>query len=191
MLDQAAVAALNHLLTQSGWALPRLVRFGGKTARFRVAPLSFSCAILSDGSLQAAPADATADATCTLSPTLLPRLALQDEAALEQVATSGDAALITEIFFLARNLRWDAAEDLSHIVGDIAAERAVQFAKEQHQNVRAAVLNLGQAAAEYWTEERPLLATPQQVGDFKQQVSALLESLARLEQRIARLTRPV
>jgi ubiquinone biosynthesis protein UbiJ len=190
MLNQAAVATLNHLLTQSGWALPRLARFSGKTARFHVAPFSFSCTVLSDGSLQAAPTDASADATSSLSPALLPRLALGDEAALEQVATSGDAALIAEIVYLARNLRWDAAEDLSRLIGDVAAERAVQFAQAQLQNARDAALSLSQAAAEYWTEERPLLATPQQVGDFKQQVSALQESLARLEQRIARFTPP-
>lgn len=186
MLNQAAVATLNHLLVQSGWALPRLVRFSGKTARFHVAPFSFACTVLSDGSLLAAPADATADATCTLSPALLPRLAMHDEAALEQIGTSGDAALIAEIIYLIRNLRWDAAEDLSHLVGDVAAERVVQFAHTQHQNAKSAVLNLSQAATEYWTEERPLLATPQQIAAFKQQVAALQESLAQLEQRINR-----
>ncbi len=191
MLNQAAVATLNHLLIQSGWALPRLVRFNGKTARFHVAPFSFACTILSDGSLLAASADATADATCTLSPALLPRLAIHDEAALEQVETSGDAALIAEIFYLIRNLRWDAAEDLSHLIGDVAAERMVQFAHTQHQNAKSAVQNLSQAATEYWTEERPLLATPQQIATFKQQVSALHEKLAELEQRIARFKRPV
>lgn len=187
MLSQAAVATLNHLLIQSGWALPRLVRFSGKTARFHVAPFSFACTIISDGSLLAAPADATADATCTLSPMLLPRLALHDEAALEQVGTSGDAALLTEIFFLARNLRWDAAEDLSHIVGDVAAERAVKFAQTQHQNAKSAVLNLSLAATEYWTEERPLLATPRQIAAFAQGVDRLHDDVGRLEQRIIKL----
>lgn len=191
MLNPAAVATLNHLLIQSGWALPRLVHFSGKTARFHVAPFSFACTIISDGSLLAAPADATADATCTLSPMLLPRLALHEEAALEQVKTSGDAALLTEIFYLMRNLRWDAAEDLSHIVGDVAAERAVKFAQTQHQNAKSTVLNLAQAATEYWTEERPLLVTPQKIEAFAQGVSKLHESLAQLEQRIARHSRPV
>lgn len=190
MLSQAAVATLNHLLAQSGWALPRLVRFCGKTARFHVAPFSFACTVLSDGSLLPAPADATADATCALSPMLLPRLALHDEAALEQVGTSGDAALLAEIFYLMRNLRWDAAEDLSRVVGDVAAERTVKFAQAQHHNAKDTVLNLSQAATEYWTEERPLLTTPQQINAFKQQVSALHESLALLEQRIARFNRP-
>jgi len=187
MLSQPAIVILNHLLTQSGWALQRLAKFSGKTARFNLAPFSFACTIQPDGSLSVAVDDASADAVCTIPPSLLPRLALQDEAAFKQVATSGDAALIEEIFFLARNLRWDAAEDLSRITGDIAAERIVQFAEGAHQQVRDTALNLSQALAEYWTEERPLVAKPQPLADFKLQVESLREEVEQLEQRINKL----
>ena len=86
-----------------------------------------------------------------------------------------------------RHLRWDAAEDLSRVTGDIAAERIVQLAKASQQQVRDTVLNLSQALAEYWTEERPLLAKPAQVAAFMQQVDKLRDDMARLEQRINRL----
>ena len=188
MLSQPAIAALNHLLTQSGWALQRLAHFSGKTARFNVAPFSFVYAIQDDGTLRAAAQDVSADASCTLPPSLLPRLALHDEAAFSQVQSEGDAALLNEIFYLGRHLRWDAAEDLSRITGDIAAERIVQFAKASQQQMRDTALNLSQALAEYWTEERPLLAKSAQVSAFIQQVDELRDDVARLEQRINRLS---
>jgi len=146
----------------------------------------------------------SADVSCSIPPSLLPRLALHgasacnslsaadaklpDEVAFAQIVSSGDAALLDEIFYLGRNLRWDVAEDLSHITGDIVAERAMQFAKASRQQMDAAVLNLSQALAEYWTEERPLLAKQVQIAAFVQQVETLRNDVERLEQRINRLT---
>ena len=187
MLRQPVVAALNHLLTQSGWALPRLVRYAGRTARFDIAPFSIAFTIQGDGTLSAAAIDASADAHCVIAPSLLPRLAVQDEKAHSEIISSGDAALLAEIFYLSRHLRWDAAEYLSRLTGDIAAERIVQMAKAGQQRVRDTALNLSQALAEYWTEERPLLAKPVQVSAFMQQVDTLRDDVARLEQRIKRI----
>jgi ubiquinone biosynthesis protein UbiJ len=189
MFALPSAKALNHLLTQNSWALPRLARFAGKTARFDIAPFSFACTVLADGSLRGADADASADALCVIAPALLPRFALHDENTHTEIRSEGDAELLKEIFFLSRNLRWDAAEDLSHVTGDIAAERIVQIAHDTQQHLRDAALNLFQSAAEYFTEERPLLAKPQHVSAFMQQVDTLRDDVARLEQRIKVLSR--
>lgn len=186
MFAQPSAAALNHLLTQNSWALPRLARFAGKTARFDIAPFSFSCTILADGSLRSADAATSIDALCVIAPSLLPRLLLHDESSHAGIHSEGDAELLNEIFFLSRNLHWDAAEDLSHVTGDIAAERIVQTARTVRQQVHDAALNLAQAAAEYWTEEQPLLAKPQHVSAFMHQVDTLRDDVARLEQRVKR-----
>ena len=187
MFAQPSAAALNHLLKQNSWALPRLARFAGKTARFDIAPFSFAFTILEDGMLRNADADTSADARCVIAPSLLPRLALHDEKAHAEVRTEGDAGLLTEIFSLSRSLRWDAAEDLSHVTGDIAAERIVQTVQGTSRQLRDAAVNLSQAAAEYLTEERPLLAKPALVTAFMHQVDTLRDDVARLEQRIRRL----
>ena len=184
MLARSAAATLNHLLTQSGWALPRLARFAGKTARFDITPLSVSFTILDNGTLRAATRDDSADAHCVVAPTLLPRLALHDEKAHSEIVSTGDSALLSEIFYLSRHLRWDAAEDLSRLTGDIAAERITGFAKAAQQQVRDTALNLSQAMAEYWTEERPLLAKSVHVAAFVRQLDTLRDDVARLEQRI-------
>jgi ubiquinone biosynthesis protein UbiJ len=166
-----------------------LAPFFGKTARFNLLPFSLVCTIQEDGSLRAAEHDASADAICTISPSLLPRLALGDGTAFDQIERSGDAALVDELFYVARNLRWDAAEDLSPITGDIAAERIVKFAAGARRQVRSNALNLAQALAEYWTEERPLVAVPRQIAAFGQGVAELHGSIDALEQRLERLAK--
>ena len=187
MFAQPSAVALNHLLAQNNWALTRLARFAGKTARFDIAPFSFACTILADGTLRGADTDATADAVCVIAPSLLPRLALHDEKAHADIRTEGDAALLAEIFSLSRNLRWDAAKDLSRITGDLIAERIVQTVQDKRQQLHDAAVSLSKAAAEYCTEERLLLANPQQVTAFIQQVDALRDDVARLEQRVKQL----
>ena len=181
MIAQLSATALNHLLTQNSWAQDRLARFSGKTARFNVAPFSFAYTILPDGRVSNADQAASPDVLCVIAPSLLPRLALHDERALAQIQSSGDAAMLSEIFYLSRNLRWDAAEDLSAVTGDIAAERIVQTVNSKQFFEPA--INLAQAAAEYFTEERPLLAKPQQIEAFMQQVDTFRDDLARLEHR--------
>lgn len=187
MFDLPTAAALNHLLTQNSWTFQRLARFAGKTVRFDIAPFIFTYTILSDGRLRSADESSDADAQCSIAPSLLPRLALRDEMAHAGIRSEGDPALLAEIFYLSRNLRWDAAEDVSQFTGDIAAERIVQTLQSFHQQLRDSVLNLSQSAAEYWTDERPLLAKPQQVSVFMQQVDTLRDDVARLDQRINRL----
>ena len=188
MLFQPTASALNHLLTQNGWALQRLAIHAGKTARFTIAPFIFSYTIQNDGTLCAASTDVSADASCVIPPSLLPRLVLHVEAASAQIESCGDTALLTEIFYLSRHLHWDAAEDLSRVTGDIAAERIVQYAKSGQQHLQDAAFNLSQALAEYWTEESPLLAKSTHIADFVQQTDKLRDDVARLEQRISRLS---
>ncbi len=188
MFALPSAAALNHLLAQNSWAQPRLLRYAGKTVRFDIAPFSFAYMILSDGSLQAANKQATADAILQIAPSLLPRLLAKDGSALHGIFSSGDPALLADLFYLSRNLRWDAAEDISKVAGDIAAERIVSTAQDAHAQFGAAALNLSQAAAEYWTQERPLLATSAQLTNFAASVDTLRDDIARLAIRVARRT---
>lgn len=187
MFEQPALAALNHLLAQNSWAITRLTRFVGKTARFDIAPFSIVCTVGEDGMLRGADDSASADARCVIAPSLLPRLALHDEQSYAEISSEGDTAFLAEILFLSRNLRWDAAEDLSHVTGDIAAERIVQATQSAGQQIADAAVNLAQAATEYWTEERPLIVKPEQVSTFIGQVDTLRDDVARLEQRVKRL----
>lgn len=193
MFAQLSATALNHVFAQNSWAHSRLAQFAAKTVRFNLAPFSFAYLILSDGTLQAMALNVNnskprSDAELTIAPTLLPRLLAKDELAHAQIASIGDAALLAEIFYLWRNLHWDAAQDLSVLTGDIAAERVVQTLQHARAQVKDAALNFSQAATEYWTEERPLLAQPNQIAAFAAGVDTLRDDLARLTARLHRLT---
>lgn len=187
MTSQLTANVLNHLLAQNNWALPRLASFAGKTAHIEVAPFSFTYTILENGTLRSADAEAGTDVSCVIAPSLLPRLALHDEKAYAKVRGEGDAALLAEIFYLARNLRWDAAEDLSHITGDIVAERIVQAVQSGQQPWRDRALNLLPPAMECRTEEYLLLTTSQRAATLRQQVDTLCGDIALLGQRVQRL----
>jgi ubiquinone biosynthesis protein UbiJ len=193
MFAQLSATALNHVLAQNSWAHSRLAQFAAKTVRFNIAPFSFAYLILSDGSLQAADLNVNdsklgSDVELTIAPTLLPRLLAKDQLAHAQIVSTGDPALLAEVFYLWRNLHWDAAQDLSFFTGDIAAERVVQTLQNSHAQLKDAALNFSQAAAEYWTEERPLLAQPNKIAAFVAGVDMLRDDLARLTARVQRLT---
>jgi ubiquinone biosynthesis protein UbiJ len=46
-----------------------------------------------------------------------------------------------------------------------------------------ALLNTGRSFAEYWTEERPLIASAHDLDDFNRAVDELRDDVARLEKR--------
>jgi len=187
MIFQPTSKALNHLLAQNSWALPRLARFAGKTARFDIAPFSFAYTILEGGTLRNADAEVSADAVYVIAPKLLPRLALHDEKAYDEIRSEGDAVFLAEIFYLSRNLSWDIAEDLSSITGDIAAERIAQTVQAGQQQLRGTLLNLSQSTAKYRADERTLLVKPRQITGFIQQIGQLHDDIVQLELRLNRL----
>jgi ubiquinone biosynthesis accessory factor UbiJ len=100
------------------------------------------------------------------------------------VRMQGDPALAEEISFLARHLTWDAEEDLARVIGDIPAHRVASGARAVGEWSRDASVRVAQGAAEYWTEENPLIASRVKVESFVQGVRDLADALDRLEKRI-------
>jgi ubiquinone biosynthesis protein UbiJ len=178
---------LNHVLRASPLAMQRLAKHAGRTAAFHVVPVTLAFTVQTTGEVTAALPAASRDLEVRLSPFLLPRLAAGEEAAFRDIEMQGDMELAQEISYLARNLRWDAAEDLSRLVGDVAAERIVGGAKAARDWSREALLRSAQGAAEYWTEESPLIASRVKVAAFVEDVARLAESLDRLEKRLEQL----
>ncbi len=179
--------AVNHVLRGAPLALDRLRPHAGRTVLFHVGPLSTALTIQTTGEVVAAVEGAASDLDVRISPFLLPRLAAGDDTAYDAIEMQGDAALASELAFLARHLRWDYEEDLSKVVGDIAAHRLAGAARGLARWSSDAALRMGQGAAEYWTEESPLIASRARVESFVQGVTELRAALERLEQRIERL----
>jgi ubiquinone biosynthesis protein UbiJ len=186
-IDTAAARAVNHVLRTSPLAMQRLAPHAGRTARFEVGPLRADVTVQTTGEVTAAIPGANADVTLRIAPPLLPRLAAREARAFDEISVAGDEALGRDIVFVAANLGWDVEEDLSKVVGDIAAHRAVEAARAFHHWSRDAATRLAQGAAEYWTEESPLIASRVKVTSFGDEVAQLRDAVDRLAQRIARL----
>ena len=178
---------INHILRATPRAMTRLQRFSGKTMAFKSGPFHLRLAVLASGEVDAASQESIPDVTVTAPPILLPRLAAREEAAFKQAVFEGDAEFAAEIAFLARNLEWDVEEDLSKVVGDIAAHRIVSTAKSLRAWRKDATVRLGENVREYLTEERPALVPRRDLREFLHDVDAVRDDVARLEKRLARL----
>jgi ubiquinone biosynthesis protein UbiJ len=188
MIEQPAVAALNHLLKGQGWARECLRTFTGKRVVFRLAPLPDLRLLILDSGLvragDAASPDASADLTVTVQPGAVPHLLARDEAAMAQVDLAGPVDLASTVQLLFRELAWDAEEDLSKIFGDILARRMVGTARDVLAWQKEAASRLAQNFAEYLTNEQPLLAHAQDADSLRRSLEVLNEDCTRLEHRL-------
>lgn len=187
-LSAFSAASLNHLLRANGWAREALKPHAGKVARFLTPPLETRLQVLDNGEVMAAPAEIQNNLTVTITPGAALRLAAQDPEAWREVAIEGDTALAATIQHLWRHLRWDAEEDLSKIVGDLAAHRMVSAARGLQQWATLSADHMARTFTEYWTEEQPLIAAKADIQRFCAQVDTLRDDVARLEKRIQGLT---
>ncbi|MBL0142338.1 MAG: hypothetical protein IPP91_09675 [Betaproteobacteria bacterium] len=184
-----AAGAINRLTAATPMARERLARFAGKTAAFRVGPLPVALTVQTTGEVLPAQESAASDLEVRLSVFLLPRLAAHDESAYRDVETTGDVEFAGEVAFLAKHLKWDAEEDLSKIVGDAAAHRMASVVRDAAAWGKDASGRVAAGAAEYWTEEDPLIASRVKVEGFVAGVTELRDAVERLEKRIERLER--
>jgi ubiquinone biosynthesis protein UbiJ len=133
------------------------------------------------------PAAATAEPQAVVRTELatLFRLAvLRDESARRLIRIEGDAALAAAFVGVLSNLRWDVEEDLSRVVGDVAARRAVRTGAAFYQWQAQVISNLASSVAEYAIEEQPLLAGRDALRQFAADVDVLREDVDRLGKRI-------
>lgn len=181
------VAFLNHLLEPAPWARDRLAPFAGRTWRVELAPLpDLSLVVRENGMLDASDAPEP-HLVVTLTPAALPALARRDETVIREMTFTGDAELAAALQYLARHLEWDVEEDLSRVVGDVAAHRIAGGARDFVAWQKEAAIRLGQNFAEYLTEEAGVIAPQAEVAGFARAVDDLRDAVERLEKRIAHL----
>jgi ubiquinone biosynthesis accessory factor UbiJ len=189
LIGHPAVSAVNHVLRSAPLALERLRPHAGRTVGLSAGPLRLALTIQTTGEVAAALPGTPHDLEVRASPFLLPRLALREEAAFAEIEMQGDPALAADIGFLARNLTWDAEEDLARVTGDIAAHRIANAVRDLGAWGRDASWRIAQGAAEYWTEEAGLLASRVKVESLAHGVAELVERLERLEARVESVAR--
>jgi ubiquinone biosynthesis protein UbiJ len=179
--------ALNHLLRQQPWARERLAPFAGETVELRgglFPALRFK--IDEQGFLQKPEAQVQPSLVVTLKPEAPAALARGEDHFLRAVEVSGDAKLADEVMALVRHLRWDFEEDLSRLVGDVAAHRLAEGLRGFAAWQADAVKRLGEAFAAYVTEEAKLVLQRADLDALARETAGLRDAIERLEQRIRR-----
>lgn len=180
-----AAAPLNHVLAQNAWAVQRLTPLAGKTFAVQAAPLpTLNFTIQPDGMLKSAMPGTPPDATLGATPDALLRyftVAPHDPALIR---IDGDQALGTEIGHVLAHISWEAEEDLSRLFGDVVAHRLAGFARDFLGWRKQSLLDLAAAGGEYFTEERPLIASRARIAQFTREVDAVRTAVDQLEVRI-------
>ena len=179
---------LQHITNQNNWSRVYLASFVGKVIQLDFVLTKTNLLIVEDGSLSIAGETAAPDAVIHLPPSLALRLMAQDESAKMQIRIDGDVQLATEFSKILQKMRWDIEEDLSHFVGDIAANNIVNNSQKIAQVAKKQSVNLAEMFTEYWQEEKPILAKKWRVEQFINDVDRLKSDVARCEKKLQKLT---
>lgn len=187
MFKPFAAEFLQHITKQNNWSRQHLLAYAGKVVQFNIALIKTKLLILEDGSLGVAPNNADVDASIHIPPSLALRLMAKDEAAKMLIKVEGDTHLAAELGKVLQHIRWDVEEDLSKVIGDIPANKMASASKKAASTAKEQVINVAEMLAEYWQEEKPVLAKKWQVEQFNTAVDILRSDFTRLEKRLAKL----
>ena len=191
MIPKTFTTFVNHLLRQQSWARDRLAAYAGSHLCLRAWPLhaDLNLLISKEGLFSVEKDLASPDLTVTLKPTAIPLLLIRHRDAMKNVDLVGNAGLASAVQELFSRLEWDLEEDLSLIVGDVAANRVARTGRGILAWQRDAFERTAQNVAEYWSEEDRLIGRRADFNQFRLNVQTLEADLGRVEARLTALLR--
>lgn len=139
--QQRLVLFLNHVLMQEKQAQDRLLRQKGRVVHLRWGLFSIDLVVTPAGLVDRATPGATPGAT----PDLTLAVAIESPLTVVQsvlagkpppVKIEGDVQLAAELGWLAENLRWDAEEDLSRLIGDAPAHAVADAGRRLFEGLK-------------------------------------------------------
>lgn len=187
---QPLAALLNRGVSGSSDAARRCRELEGRSFRIELDGLGLGFTLRSEGERLALLETTAADACLAGSPGALARLAVTgDEGLLRSraVRISGDPLLARDFRDLIAIAAPDFEEELSRLVGDLAARQLGNLFRGLGGWGLDAADRLSQTCAEYLQEESRELPTRTEVEGFLDRVDELAGDVARLEARIRRL----
>ena len=183
----------NRVLSDYPAARTQLRAHEGKVIAAQIGPVSTRVRITKAGEMELV--GDTGNGSAAQSPdvqfivpiSLLPALATGEAAAVSQIVFTGDSELAATLSDIARNVEWNAEEDLSRVVGDVAAHRIVDTARRAREWRTQAGQRFTGNVAEYLTEERRAFITSHELEDLAQRNESLRDDIARLDARVAKM----
>lgn len=161
---------LNQLLERERWARDRLARFEGQAFELHL-PLPLFPPLRFRIGAGARIEQGGGEPAAVVTPS----------------GIAGDSALAGELRHLAKHLRPDIEEELSKLVGDVAAQRIAAAARGLLRWQADAVARIGDAFGDYAADERGFFVRRIELEAFAGRVQALADALERLEKRIGAL----
>lgn len=141
-VQQRLVLLLNHVLMQEPEAMTRLARQNQRSARLQWRDFTIDLMATPAGLLDLAPPGMRADLLLTVeevSPLSLIGKTLAGEK--PSVRIEGDVQFAAEVSWLVDHVRWDIEEDLSRVMGDVAAHRLASIGREAAKALKLFVQN--------------------------------------------------
>jgi len=187
---QPLEALLNRGIRASTDATRRCRALEGASFRFELDGLGLGLTLVSKGDSVALSEQAPADASLSGTPGALARLAAtSDEALLRSraVRISGDPLVARDFRDLIAIAAPDFEEELSRVVGDVAARQVGNFVRGLAGWGLDAADRLSRTFAEYLQEESRDLPARPEVEAHLDGVDELASDVARLEARLRRL----
>ena len=135
--QQRLVLFLNHVLLQEKQAQERLLRQKGRVVHLRWGLFAIDLIVTPAGLADRAPASSKPDLVLSVAAES-PLAAVQSVLAgkTPAVKIDGDVQLAADIGWLAENLRWDAEEDLSRLIGDAPAHALASAGRRLSSGLR-------------------------------------------------------
>lgn len=179
------IAAFNHLLNQHPGVRADFARSAGRRVAVHLPPLSVAGVITEEGWL--AMCEGEPEAVVRLKHGVALAALTGREPVLSDVLLEGDVELASQIGRLIGKLKWDATEDLSRVVGDVAAHRLEGWVRGVFGLKGQMAWRLAENWLEHVREEAPLLAKKDSVVQFVSEVDKLRDDVERFEKRLERL----
>ena len=135
--QQRLVLFLNHVLMQEKQAQDRLLRQKGRVVHLRWGLFSIDLVVTPAGLVDRASPGAKPDLTLVVaaeSPLTIMQSVLAGKP--PPVKIEGDVQLAAELGWLAENLRWDAEEDLSRLIGDAPAHTVASMGRRLFEGLK-------------------------------------------------------
>jgi ubiquinone biosynthesis protein UbiJ len=187
-------ALLNRNIAASSAARAACERLASKVLALHVdgTPLSVYFKSLGDRMELTTSHDGTPDATLRGTPLAFMRLVgPQPEAAIRggSVHIQGDAEVAQTFSELLKHARPDLEEELSRLIGDVAAHQVGNAARSVLSFAQRAATTFAQNVSEYLQEESRDTPSRTEADEFIAGVDKLRDDVERLEARIAELER--
>lgn len=183
------IAVFNHLLSQAPEVRTELAQFAGRRVAWVIPPITVRGVITAEGWL--ANCQGEAEATIRLNHAAVLAAAMGGEPLMTDVVLEGDSELGRHIGQLSRGLSWHWVDDLSRLVGDIAANRIDLGLRRAASTCGEVSGRLVESWFDYITEEIPLLASRYEVESFVVAVDRLRDDTERCDKRLALLERAI